>query len=461
MQIKDIKGMKVLVMGLGLNGGGLESAKFFAKHGADVIVTDLKSMEQLKPSVLALSCFKNINFCLSRHDIKDFENADLVIKNPAVKTAGNQYLSKAKWIESDISIFTTFNPAKIIAVTGTKGKSFSSKAIHYGLSQLGFASFLGGNIGRSPLSFLEELTEDSVVVLELSSWQLGDLKYCRRFKPHIALITPIMPDHQNYYSNMQEYVEDKKIIYKNMDRDDYLILNYDDEWGRYMAEDARANLFWYSLKPLPENIHGSFLDSNEVFYFKNKNNTVELIEEPLKVFGLPSRQNLANATLAISLLGGAVNKTRELMKNFEGVEHRMELFFKSHSGLSFYNDSAATIPEATIMAISSFKEKPILIAGGTDKLLDFHEFAKNANKAKKIFLLKGSATDKIIASFKTFSIEYMGPYSSLEELLKDLKKETEEGDNVVFSPASTSFELFKNEFDRGKAFKKAVREIFS
>jgi len=461
MNIEDIKGMKVLVMGLGLNGGGLESAAFFAKHGANVIVTDLKSQEQLKPSVLALSHFKNIDFCLGYHDIKDFENADLVIKNPAVKKAGNKYLEKAKWIESDISIFANLNHAKIIAITGTKGKSFSSKAIHYGLSGLTYHSFLGGNIGRSPLSFLENLTKDSIVVLELSSWQLGDLKLCKNFKPHIALITPIMPDHQNYYSSMQEYVDDKKIIYKNMDTEDYIILNYDDEWAHHMAKDTKANIFWYSLKPLPNHIHGSFLGTNGMFYLKKEGGTIELIEEPLKVFGLPSRQNLSNATLAISLLGTSINKTKKIMKNFEGVEHRMELFFKSQSGISFYNDSAATIPEASIMAISSFKEKPILIAGGTDKLLDFQTFAKNANKAKKIFLLKGSATDKIISAFKEFSIEYNEPYSSLEELLKDLKKYAKAGDNVVFSPASASFELFKNEFDRGERFKKAVKEIFS
>ena len=460
MKLEDIKNLKVTIMGLGLNGGGLMSAKFFAEYGANVTVTDIKSEEELKPSIQALKDIENIRFVLGRHDIEDFETADLVIKNPVVKKVGNKYLEKAKWIESDISIFLKLSKAPILAITGTKGKSSTTKALHYGLTSLGYKAFLGGNIGCNPLSFLKETNEKTPIVLELSSWQLRDLKDCLEFKPHIAIVTPIMKDHQNWYSSMEEYVEDKSIIFQNQTEKDFLILNYDDEWGKKMASKAHSNVFWYSASPLPQNLKGCFLEKDGGVFQENENKT-SLMASDLKVKGEKSRANLLNASLALFLLGNEPKKIIDVMKNTQTPEHRMEFFFKSRNNVSFYNDSAATIPEATCAAISSFEKPPILITGGTDKDLEFSPLAKELSKVKAIFLLRGSATNKLIPLLNEKDISYFGPYNNLDELLLSLKEKLQDGDEVVFSPASSSFELFKNEFDRGNSFKEKVTKLFS
>ena len=489
LKLENIKGMKVLVMGLGLNGGGLDNARFFAQYGAEVIVTDLKNEVQLASSVAALCEFKNIQFHLGYHEKKDFLNADLVIKNPAVKRQGNEYLDCAKRIESDISLFAQLSSSPIIAVTGTKGKSFTATAIHYCLSKLGKKTFLAGNMGISPLRYLASATEDALFVLELSSWQLADLEYCKDFHPHIAIITPIMKDHQNWYGNMTSYLKDKSIIFKNQNEKDFLILNYDDKWSKTFTSDCKSRLFWYTkeAKNIEENkcFRCAYIDDEGNGILATEDGEcVRLIEEPIKVKGIEAKQNLMNAAVAAYLIGFEPNCIADVMKNFEGLEHRMECFFKTKNNISFYNDSAATIPEASCVALSaflsgntsisrtnmgmstnSFADHPIWITGGTDKMLDFSPFATVAKNAKKIFLLKGSATEKMIKVFEDCNVSYQGPYENLETLLSEVKRQIEKGEivageNVVFSPASASFELFKNEFDRGNTFKRLVKDMF-
>lgn len=464
LEMQQIKNLHVVVMGLGLHGGGLQTAIFFAKRGARVTVTDMKTEMELAPSVASLKAslpnLDNIELKLGGHDIEDFKRCDLVIKNPIVRMEGNKYLSEAKWIESDISVFLSLTYCPIIAVTGTKGKSFTSSSIHFSLSSLGVHSFLAGNIGKSPLSFLDDVTYETPVVLELSSWQLADLKSCPYFKPKVACITPIMPDHQNWYANMEDYVKDKSIIYKTQDKSDFLLLNYDDAWSRNMAKEAKSNIFWYSKEKLPLDLDGVFVDKDGNGVLRKGKDIVKLMEEPLLIKGIANKQNLLNAALTLYLMGLKEDKIIEVVKQFKGIEHRMEHFFTNSSGISFYNDSAATIPEATCIALKSFANPAILITGGTDKRLDFTVLAQNAHLAKKIFLLRGSATEKMIVSFNAFGIKYKGPYNNLNELLMSLKEDVEAKDNVVFSPASASFELFKNEFDRGNQFKTCVKELF-
>ena len=496
LRLEDIKGMKVLIMGLGLNGGGVDNARFFAEHGAEVVVTDLKDERQLEASVSSLSHFTNIEFHLGYHDKKDFADADIVIKNPAVKRQGNEYLGCAKQIESDVSFFAKLSTSPIIAVTGTKGKSFTATAIHYCLCKLGAKAFLAGNMGISPLRYLPQATRETLFVLELSSWQLADLKDCTDFKPRVAVITPIMRDHQNWYGNMESYLQDKAIIFQNQREDDCLILNYDDDWSRGFSTDYCGRLFWYTKQDNKTESNKCvgcvYIDDEGKGILKTKDGkNVCLIEEPVKIKGIEAKQNLLNAALSAYLLGFEPFSIANVMKDFKGIEHRMEFFFKTQNNISFYNDTAATIPEASCVALSAFlgvpassnyhtdastpygvdvtssiDARPVWITGGTDKGLDFSIFATAGKKAKKIFLLRGSATEKMIKVFDDANIEYQGPYESLSVLLNEIRLqvksgEIKEGDNVVFSPASASFELFQNEFDRGNRFKCIVKDMFA
>ncbi|UTC76840.1 UDP-N-acetylmuramoyl-L-alanine--D-glutamate ligase [Treponema sp. OMZ 799] len=473
ISLENIKNKKVTVMGLGLNGGGVAAARFFARYGAEVTVTDLKTSEELRPSIEKLSSFANIRFVLGEHRIEDFKEADLVIKNPGVKLEGNVFLEAAKQIESDISVFLAISKAPILAVTGSKGKSSTVSALYYGLKKLGYNAFLGGNITVSPLSFFEETAQNTPVVLELSSWQLADLKTKGLLKPKAAIITPIMPDHLNWYGTMEKYVADKKIIYENMDEADYLICNFDDGWGKIFAEETRANVFWYSEKNLPEECRGVFFNNRQEGVCNLNDEERLLLSKDAKVPGLKLKQNVLNAGLALLLyqkfhqaenLKEKKNKDqaeiiRKFMDEYSGIEHRLEFFYEKN-GIKFYNDTAATIPEASAAAIEAFDKPPILICGGTNKNLNFIPLAEKAKLTKSIYLLAGTGTDLLIPLLKEKSVEYKGPFDGLDSLLLSLKENLEAGDIVILSPGAASFGMFKNEFDRGNKFKEKVKEIF-
>ncbi|UTC66655.1 MULTISPECIES: UDP-N-acetylmuramoyl-L-alanine--D-glutamate ligase [unclassified Treponema] len=473
ISLENIKNKKVTVMGLGLNGGGVAAARFFARYGAEVTVTDLKTSEELRPSIEKLSSFTNIRFVLGEHRIEDFKESDLVIKNPGVKLEGNVFLEAAKQVESDISVFLALSKAPVLAVTGSKGKSSTVSALYYGLKKLGYNAFLGGNITVSPLSFFEETSKDTPVVLELSSWQLADLKTKGLLKPKAAIITPIMPDHLNWYGTMEKYVADKKIIYENMDEADYLICNFDDGWGKIFAEETRANVFWYSEKNLPEECRGVFFNNRQEGVCNLNDEERLLLSKDAKVPGLKLKQNVLNAGLALLLyqkfhqaenLKEKKNKDqaeiiRKFMDEYSGIEHRLEFFYEKN-GIKFYNDTAATIPEASAAAIEAFDKPPILICGGTNKNLNFIPLAEKAKLTKSIYLLAGTGTDLLIPLLKEKSVEYKGPFDGLDSLLLSLKENLEAGDIVILSPGAASFGMFKNEFDRGNKFKEKVKEIF-
>lgn len=460
--LDDIQGISVTIMGLGLNGGGLASARFFAENGADVLVTDLKTEQELAPSLADLQHYPNMRFVLGQHRIEDFSRADLVIKNPGVKYTGNPYLAAARAIETDISIFLRLSKAPIIAVTGSKGKSSTVSAIHYGLQGCGFQSFLGGNITVSPLSFLSDTDSTTPVVLELSSWQLGDLQNHSELHPRIAVLTPIMPDHQNWYGSMERYVADKKIIYQNQTAVDYTICNYDDPWGKQFAAETQAHVYWYSVHPLPTGYCGVWIAEDGTARFRqHSGKEYFILPQELAVPGQIMKQNIAAAALALALYGADIAKIPPLLAQYHGIPHRLE-YFHQKGAVRFYNDSAATIPEAAAAAISAFDEPVILITGGTDKQLDFSPLIPHLTRVKELYLLAGTATDKLLPMLHEAGIPYYGVFNGLPPLLEKLHANLRltEKQAVVFSPASASFGMFKNEFDRGAQFKSAVESYW-
>jgi len=452
----DLSGLKVTIMGLGLNGGGLATARFFARAGARVTITDKKSEADLAPSIEALSSFGDIRYVLGRHEISDFESADVVIKNPGVKLEGNEYLAAAKSIETDISVFLRFTRAPILAVTGSKGKSSTVSALFFGLKELGYNAFLGGNITVSPLTFLDATTDSTPVVLELSSWQLADLKGRGLLKPRIAVITPVMPDHQNWYGGMEPYVADKKLIYADQDEYCHLVVNGDDEWGKVFASETKALVHWYSAEPLPEGLNGAWTEPYGRGIMRAGECTpFEILPVNLAVPGKHMRQNLLNAAQALVLYGAEPKAAAAALARFPGIEHRLE-FFHEEGGVRWYNDSAATIPEAVAAALTSFDDPVILLSGGTDKNLDFTPLADAAHLSKSIYLLAGTGTDKLIPMLRERNVAFEGPYESLAALVTAAREGAGDGDTIVFSPGATSFGLFKNEFDRGARFRETV-----
>jgi len=481
----DYKGIKALVMGLGLHGGGLQSARFLLKHGAEITVTDLRDEKTLAPSIKELDAAcealgrKPVRYVLGKHEIDDFKNADIVIKNPGVKP-DSPFLQASKRIETDLSLFLTESKARLFAVTGTKGKSGTSSALHWILSKDRKAgkAYLGGNITVSPLTFLEELTEADDVVLELSSFQLGDIKNnvnadgSPLLKPAAAILTPIMHDHLDRYASMEEYVDDKKNIYRGQDADCVTVAG-DDDWGRIFLSETKARKLIRSHKQelssaLGGGQSGGYIDSNGRGFARllNFNGVPEEITElvPQKILTPGSHQkiNMLSAALAVFALGGKADTIRSALSTFPGIEHRLELFHESN-GIRYYNDSAATIPEAAAVCIEALTEPSagglILVTGGTDKNLDFTPLARAAKKAKVIILLEGTGSEKLIPLLRENGVSYSGPFNDLDKAVHCAREKASCGDIIALSPGCASFGMFLNEFDRGRKWKEAVMRI--
>jgi UDP-N-acetylmuramoylalanine--D-glutamate ligase len=480
----DYSGFKVLVMGLGLHGGGLETARFLIKRGASLTVTDLRDEKILLPAIEQLDAVcaeysrEKIRYILGRHEIEDFKNADIVIKNPAVRP-DSSYLQSAKVTETDISLFLSESPAKLFAVTGSKGKSSAASALFRILEKCSSGkAFLGGNITVSPLSFIDDLKNNDNVVLELSSFQLGDLKGRKTpdgtalLKPFASILTAIMPDHLDRYASMEEYIDDKRNIYRGQDSNCITIAG-DCSWGKSFLSETNARPLVYSRSPLGKNQNGGWLE-NEKGYAQFFNwdgiaeETAELVPQKLLVKGDHQKLNLLAAALAAYANGAEAEKIRDALADFRGIEHRIEFFYESN-GICFYNDSAATIPQAAAACIEALKPCAplVLVTGGTDKNLDFSALADAAAGAHSVIILAGTGSEKLIPLFTQKGIKYLGPFDDLDkavlcavEKAENMKNITNGCVNIALSPGCASFGMFLNEFDRGRKWKEAVLRLY-
>ena len=447
-------------MGLGLHGGGVAAARYLSSRGARVLVTDLRDEDILAPSLRELSEL-DVSFVLGRHRVEDFTNADMVIKNPGVP-ADSPYLRKAREsgveVETDVSLFLRLCTNPLVAVTGSKGKSTTATAIHHALTAADRPARLGGNITVSPLSFLQsdgELDPAETIVLELSSWQLGDLGGMGVLRPEVSVVTEIFADHMDRYDgDFGAYLSDKLHIVRDQTPNQAAVLNKDDPHQQPFASATRAEVLWYSSSST--HADGWIAGSEGI-----GGGTPHRV-----LFGLPDTspphhlRNLLAAALTLNRLGLSDQEVRRGIESFPGVEHRLELFHDS-GGWKVYNDSAATVPEATMAAARSMEAPFAVICGGTDKGLDFSSFAELGKLGAAVYLLAGSGTEKIISVLAAAGVAFSGPYPALEPLLADLLSSLSPPASILFSPGCTSFGMFLNEFDRGNRFKQLVNQSLS
>jgi len=477
MKISDFKNKKVTIIGLGLHGGGVGVAKFFSKIGAKVLVTDLRSKEELKESLEQLEG-KSIKYVLNQHRPEDFINTDLVIKNPAVPDK-SKYLELAREhrvpIETDVGIFFELCPAPIIGITGSKGKSTVATLTAKFLAKKHSQVILAGNIRSSVLQKLNKIDKDSLVVLELSSWQLAGLRTHRQ-SPHYSVITNILPDHLNRYKSINEYIEDKKEIFRWQKSNDYLILNYDDKVVRNFAQGVKSQVFYYSQdNGITSNLErgrlGAFVKGDKIFmkspveplFSQDKKEEICSLDD-IHLKGKHSIDNVLAAITVAKLYQVSNKSIRKVLNKFKGLEGRLELV-RIVDGVKYINDTTATIPEACLAALASFSpgKNIILIAGGADKNLNFDQLAEIiVKRVKKIIFLEGTATSELKKALEKqmelidSQLEVIGPLNSMEQAVAEAKKDAKEQDIVLLSPAATSFGLFRHEFERGEAFNKAV-----
>lgn len=463
------RGRTITVMGLGLNQGGLGIAKWLLRHGARLTITDLKTREQLAPSIEALASVKGahpVRYVLGRHRVEDFRRADMIIQNPGVpRDSGFLKIARKAGvpIESDISIFFRLCPHPIVGVSGTKGKTSVTALLGAMLERAFGDVVVGGNIRRSPLDRLDALMRTKQappIVLELSSWQLESLQSAK-MSPAIALLTNVLPDHLNRYDGMKDYAAAKELVYAWQLPMGVAVVPYDNAYTRKMGARVRGERFWASMKPLPQEQNGLFWRGTKAIVRSQGIETALFGAHDVK---LPGAHNLWNALLAAGaayVRGASPKAIRAALRAFKGVPHRLERV-RDVRGVSYWNDTAATTPEASVAAMETIfaKRKGVLIAGGADKELAFGAWAKTVKRrAKKIVLFKGSATPKMRAALSRAGVKLEDDAVTMREAFARAAAAAKRGEAVLLSPGCASFGVFVNEFDRGDQFRAEAKRL--
>ncbi len=449
---KQFKGKKITAMGLGLLGRGIGYTKFLAECDADLIVTDLKTKEQLATSVKILNKYKNIKFVLGEHRLEDFNDRDMIMKAAGVPL-DSIYIKEAKKngipVEMDVSLFAKVSPeVMVIGVTGTRGKSMTTTLIyeilHANEKLLKRKVYIGGNLrGVATLPLLKKVKAGDILVCELDSWQLQGFGEAK-LSPSIAVFTTFMPDHMNYYKNdMDKYFDDKANIFKYQNKDDTLVI----------LPDMKK---WINK----ENVKGKLVvtDKKVVDTWK------------FSVKGDHHRNNLACAVKVAEVLGIPEVKIKKIVSRFEGLEGRLQLL-KTYKGIKIYNDNNATTPEATIAGIEALKyenppshkatagqRKIILICGGADKGLNLDNFVKTINEnCKSVVMIPGTGTERLNHSYELKVKNEVG--KDLKDIVKSALAQAKKGEIILFSPAFASFGMFNNEYERNDLFMKIIKKL--
>jgi len=459
-----LAGRRVLVMGLGLLGGGVGAARYAVAQGAaEVVVTDLRGADVLAESIARLDGLP-IRYVLGRHEMADFERAEVVVRNPGVRR-NSPYLAAAHAagarIEMEIAWFfrgCAAQGGRIAGVTGTRGKSTTTLLLHHLLTAGGLAPLLGGNLGGiETLALLGEIAPGRWVVLELGNWMLEGLHAIRR-SPQLAIFTNLLPDHMDAYDSMADYGEAKTSIFRYQHPEDIALFNADNDDSRRYGELAPSEHVWFYSAARGGSWPRGTPDAVRPFAYG----------EASGLRGTHNLDNVLAATLAAELLGIAPQAIRTGLASFTGVPHRLEVV-RVLDGVTYVNDSASTAPVAGVVALRSFAEPVVLIAGGNSKKLDASEYAAEAAlRVKRVILLAGNASEEFADVVRTAARAtgrpdaaelVVGPVGDLGEALRQARTEASPGDVVLLSPGFTSFGMFLNEFDRGDKFRAAVQEL--
>ncbi|MGL4524364.1 MAG: UDP-N-acetylmuramoyl-L-alanine--D-glutamate ligase [Spirochaetia bacterium] len=453
----DYKGKKVLIMGYGLNlhGSGTQAAKYLAEKGAILTITDLRDAKVLEKTMHVLKDYP-VKWVLGEHHLDDFSQADFVVKNPGVHK-NSPYLQLARKIESDISLFLKEKQPFIIAISGSKGKSTTSSLIFHILQQCGKKSFLAGNITVSPLFYLDKIHNEDTLVLELSSWQAGDLIGKKLLCPKISLMTNLLPDHQNYYkNNMHDYADDKSGIFLDQSIDSWTIFNLDNEWTPYFTQKSCAQKAYFSLNPIPKEFETGAYFENDNIVIREKGMSTSFSINNSHIL----KENILAAILTLRLYGLEISEIQQGIASFKGLKHRLEWIGEYHD-ISYYNDTTATMPLASIQSIKhlALLGKPIhVLFGGADKNLDFNPIKSIIPHVSTWHIFEGTAYEKINAVLLSHTARKVyGPFSCMADILVSAQSHAKPGDIVILSPGAASFGLFINEFDRGEQFENLIK----
>lgn len=479
---------RILVMGLGVHGGGLGVARWLLRHGIHVTVTDLASPEALEKPLALLeqaaseSTQGRVEYVLGHHRPQDFTTHDMVVANPAVPP-DSPWLALAHDagipVETEMTLFFRLCPGPILGITGTKGKTTTALITGSMLRQRYPDTVIAGNLRVSALESLDEITPDTPVVLELSSFQLQAMGRLA-ISPPYACITNFSPDHLNYHQTMDAYAHAKQQIFVHQNEEGILILNADDPESRRFAEVARpGTIRTYSTNP--QSNADCFLTREGTIVFRGET----IYQKPdIQLVGQHNLANMLAATALVCSFGLAPSHIQAAVRLFRGVEHRME-FVRTLHGVQYINDTTATNPSATLAALSSVDAPVVLIAGGADKGIPFGDLPNEiVRRTRALILLHGSATPWLESEIRNILNQKVatvptvertandtpsllrldtiyGPFDTLDKAVQVAQNCAVAGDVVVLSPACASFGMFHNEFHRGEEFRRIVTTVLT
>jgi len=443
----SVKGKNVSVIGLGISNRPL--IKYLLNAGANVSAYDKRTKEELGE---IYDEFTNLGVpIVSGENYLDKLDGEIIFKTPGLRF-DHPSLLKAKengaTITSEMEVFFDICPAKIIAVTGSDGKTTTTTLISKMLKEAGFKVWLGGNIGNPLLCEAENMKETDMVVLELSSFQLHTMKK----SPSVSVITNISPNHLDMHKNYQEYIDAKKNIMTHQTKDDILVVNASNDVTEKIGKEAKGKLLDFSSKK------DAFVSLKDGVIYRGKDAVL-----PISDIKIPGMHNVENYMAAIAAVCGLVSDEViiNVAKTFGGVEHRIELV-RTLDGVRYYNSSIDSSPNRTINTLRVFPEKVILIAGGKDKGIPYDELGPSLAEKVKTLILIGKTSDKIEKALmdtnKGEDVEIIR-CNSYEEVVKTAHNKAKQGDVVILSPASTSFDMFHNFEERGNLFKELVNKL--
>ncbi len=454
---KYLVGRKVAIIGLGVS--NLPLLDYLHDNNAIVKVFDEKEIDNISKEIMDKITKYSMEFSFGKNCLSELKGFDLIFRSPSCLPTKEELIeeeNRGAIITTEIELFMKMCPGKTIGITGSDGKTTTTSLIYEIIKNAGYNCYLGGNIGIPLFTKLAEITPEDIVVLELSSFQLMGMQ----ISPDIAIITNITPNHLNIHKDYEEYIEAKKNIYKYQDKNGILILNYDNQITRNCAREANGSVIYFSSKEKLDN--GFIVDEGVIKECSDRIrkhilNTNDLI--------LKGKHNFENACAAIAATKTLVtiDKAVDTIKQFPGVEHRIE-FIREINGVKWYNDSASSSPTRTLSGLNAFEEEIILIAGGYDKNLDYMPLAKPIVDKVKSLILIGQTSEKIFNVVKdelSNQNKDMDIYEcdNLSQTVEIAKKISKSGQIVLFSPASASFDMFKNFADRGEQFKNLVNNI--
>lgn len=454
-----IKGKYVAVIGMGVSNTPL--VRYLMDLDANITVFDKKTEDELDSALCEEYALQGIKFSLGENYLDNLNGYDIIFRSPSMRPdhpAIVKELERGAILTSEIEMLIDLCPGKIIGVTGSDGKTTTTTLIYKILVEDGYNCYLGGNIGTPLFAKIDEMRPSDIIVLELSSFQLMTLQK----SPDIAIITNISPNHLDIHKSYQEYISAKENIFKYQNEGDVVVLNFDNDITREMANFAKGNVRFFSTKVKLDD--GIILDNGMIKISENKIRKQIIDTKDILLLGA---HNVENACTAISAVYDMVKPTSiiNVLKTFKGVEHRNE-FVREIDGVKWYNDSIGSSPTRTIAGLLSFNQKVILIAGGYDKHLDYTELGKYIVDHVSTLILLGQTKDKIknatlaeIEARNDGTVLPLFECNNLEEAVYSAKKYAKSGDIVFFSPASASFDMFKNFMERGNKFKEIVNKL--